>query len=138
MLLFMKQRKRQPRERTTFGSRLYAARLRAGLTQAELGERIGMSQRGVANWEIREHSCPNAEQLAMLADILDISVEELVRGSAEKIRTKPGPKGKLVRVFDQVADLPRTQQKDIVEIVEMLVKTKRKQLAGTTEQKTEP
>jgi len=108
MLMLMKQRKRQPRERTAFGSRLYAARLRAGLTQAELGERVGMSQRGIANWEIREHSSPNAEQLAKLADVLDVSVEDLVRGSAEKIRNKPGPKGKLVRVFDEVSELPRT------------------------------
>ena len=130
MLIFMKKRTRQPRERTPFGSRLYAARLRAGLTQAELGERVGMSQRGIANWEIREHSFPNAEQLAKLADVLDVSVEELVRGSAEQIRSKPGPKGKLVRVFDQVSELPRNQQKDIVEILEMLVKSKRKQLAS--------
>lgn len=130
MLVLMTERKRQPRERTEFGSRLYAARLRAGLTQSELGERVGMSQRGIANWEIREHSFPNAEQLAKLSDVLDISVEELVRGSAEKIRNKPGPKGKLVRVFDSVSDLPRTQQKDIIEIVEMLVKTKRKQLSS--------
>ena len=127
MLGLMKKRNRQIRERTPFGSRLYAARLRSGLTQAELGERIGMSQRGVANWETRHGSFPNAEQLAKLADMLDVSVEELVRGSADQIRNKPGPKGKLVQVFDKVSELPRSQQKDIVELLEMLVRSRRKQ-----------
>lgn len=120
------KRTRKPSPRPPFGERLYAARLRAGLTQAELGERVGMSQRGIANWEIRPNSSPTTEQLAQLSDVLDISVEELVRGDAEEIRKRPGPKGKLVRVFEEVSLLPRSQQKDMIEVIEMLTRSKKR------------
>ena len=129
MIADMTQRSRKPKARTPFGERLYAARVRAGLTQAELGERLGMSQRGIANWEIRPNSSPSAEQLAALAEILDVSVEELVRGSADQIRQKPGPKGTLNKLFQEVSTLPRTQQKDIVEVVQMLVTSKKRKLS---------
>lgn len=36
----------------TFGERLRAARLRAGLTQRELAERIGVGQQVVSEWEM--------------------------------------------------------------------------------------
>ncbi len=129
MIADMTQRNRKPKARTPFGERMYAARVRAGLTQAELGERLDMSQRGIANWEIRPNSSPSAEQLAALAEILDVSVEELVLGSAEHIRKKPGPKGKLNKVFQEVSTLPRTQQNDIVDILQVLVSSKKRKLS---------
>ena len=132
MIADMTQRNRKPKARTPFGERMYAARVRAGLTQAELGERLGMSQRGVANWEIRPNSSPSAEQLASLAEILDVSVEELVLGSAEQIRKKPGPKGKLNKVFQEISTLPRNQQNEIVEVVQMMVTTKKRKQANRT------
>jgi transcriptional regulator with XRE-family HTH domain len=45
-----------------------------------------MSQRGIANWEIRPNSSPTPEQMVLLSDVLDVSIEELVRGDAEEIR----------------------------------------------------
>lgn len=132
MIADMTQRIRKPKTRTPFGERLYAARTRAGLTQAELGAQLGMSQRGVANWEIRPNSSPSAEQLAQLAAILDVSVEDLVVGSAEQIRKKPGPKSKLDRVLLEAADLPRNQQNEIAEVVQMMVTTKKRKQTERT------
>ena len=126
MIADMTQRTRKPKARTPFGERLYAARTRAGFTQAELGEQLGMSQRGIANWEIRINSSPSAEQLAVLAKILDVPVEDLVLGSAEQIRKKPGPKGKLDRALQEAAELPRNQQNEIAEVVQMLVTSKKR------------
>ena len=128
MLVDMTERNRHPKPRTAFGDRLTAARIRAGLTQAELGTKIGMSQRGIANWEIRTNSSPNPAQLAKLAQFLDVTVEELVCGDAENIRQKPGPRGKLLKLFHDVADLPRRQREDVVEVLAMYVGAKRKKL----------
>jgi len=129
MLVDMTERNRQPKPRTAFGERLATARIRAGLTQTELGEKIGMSQRGIANWEIRTNSSPNPAQLAKLSQVLDVSVEELVCGDAENIRQKPGPQGKLLKLFHEVADLPRRQRDDVTEVLAMYVVAKRKKLA---------
>ena len=125
----MTTRAHKPRPRPAFGERLAAARVRAGLTQAEVGARIGLSQRAIASWERQENASPNPEQLVRLAEMLEVGVDELLCGSAEQIRKKPGPKGKLYRLFDEVSGLPRSHQTDIIEIVEMLVKGKRKQMA---------
>lgn len=130
MLVDMTERNRHPKPRTPFGERLTAARIHAGLTQAELGKKIGMSQRGIANWEIRQNSSPNPEQLAKLAQVLDISVEELIRGDAEQIRRKSGPKGKLLKLLYECADLPRRQREDVAEVLELYVGAKKKQLAN--------
>ena len=129
MLMDMTERNRHPKPRTAFGERLAAARIRAGLTQAELGAKIAMSQRGIANWEIRTNSSPNPEQIARLAKVLDVTVEELVCGDAENIRQKPGPHGKLLKLFHEVTDLPRRQREDVVEVLSMYVGAKRKKLA---------
>jgi transcriptional regulator with XRE-family HTH domain len=129
----MIERNRHPKPRTPFGERLTAARIRAGLTQAELGEKIGMSQRGIANWEIRTNSSPNPEQLAKLSTVLDITVEELVCGNAENIRQKSGPRGKLLKLFHEAADLPRRQRDDVAEVLAMYVRAKRKKIADRQE-----
>ena len=118
-----------PRARTPFRRVALCGPVRAGFTQAELGERIGLSQRGIANWEIRPNSSPNAEQLALLADVLEVSVEELVRGDAKQIRIKPGPRGKLLKLFHEVSELPKGQQKDVAEVLQMFVRAKKKRLA---------
>jgi len=130
MIIDMTQRNRKPKPRTPFGERLASARIRAGLTQEELGNKLDMSQRGISNWEHRKTSSPRPEQLAMLAKILDVTVEELVCGEAEEIRKKPGPKGKLRRLFDEVEVLPRRQRQDVVELLDMLVKGKQRKIAS--------
>jgi len=130
MFIDMTERNRQPKPRPAFGERLAAARIRAGLTQSDLGKKIGMSQRGIANWEIRANSSPTPEQLAQLSRILDVSIEELVCGDAENIRQKPGPRGKLLKLFHDVADLPRRQRDDVTEVLAMYVGAKHKKLAN--------
>ena len=129
MIIDMTERNRQPRPKTPFGERLATARVRAGLTQAELGKKMSMSQRGVANWEIRPNSSPNAEQLAKLAKILDITIEELVCGNADNIKHKPGPKGKLLKLFHEASNLPKSKQKDVVEVLDMFIGAKKRQVA---------
>ena len=57
-----------------------AARGRAlGLTQKELGERLFVSDKTVSKWE-RGASLPNIALLQPLAEVLDVSVSELLNG----------------------------------------------------------
>ncbi len=58
---------------TRFGERLRRARQAAGLTQAELAERAGLSRRGINDLErgVRRH--PRQDTVALLAQALGLS-----------------------------------------------------------------
>ena len=58
--------------RTEFGERLHAARLALGLSQAQVAEKLGMTQKGYADWE-RHPVALRAEQINQVIEILGIS-----------------------------------------------------------------
>jgi len=106
--------------RTPFGRRLVTARMQAGLSQANLAEKIGVDRRVIAHWERRSVSV-KPEQLVSLAQALKVSTDELLG-----IRTprQSGPTGKVRQVFEDVSKLPRKQQLKVVEFVEAFVEKK--------------
>ena len=53
----------------TFGDRLRASRLRAGLTQRELAERIGAVQQVVSDWESGRRK-PHGKERARISKII--------------------------------------------------------------------
>jgi transcriptional regulator with XRE-family HTH domain len=107
------------RKRTAFGQRLVAAREALGLSQTELAQRLGLTQRALCWWE-REPVALRPEQLAALGDALQVSVDDLL-GRAPGKRRAAGPSGKARRAFEAVGSLPRHQQQKVVEVVEALV-----------------
>jgi len=60
-----------------FGTRLKELRLRAGLTQKQLGERIGVTKSVVSFYELRERT-PSPEVLIKLASIFHVSSDYLL------------------------------------------------------------
>jgi transcriptional regulator with XRE-family HTH domain len=57
-------------------NRIRAARLAAGMTQAELAARLGAHQSSVSGWE--RGLMPRATRLAQIAEILGTTVEYLL------------------------------------------------------------
>jgi transcriptional regulator with XRE-family HTH domain len=110
--------------RTTFGERLASTREGAGLTQLQLAEKLGTSQRVITYWE-REPVALRAEQLVALADILGVTTDFLVGRDVSKPRGQ-GPAGKLRQVFDKASQLPRHQQNKVAEFVEAFVERQTK------------
>ena len=71
-----------------FGNRLYELRKKAGLSQAELGEKLGLSNKAVSKWE-NGQAKPGLDTVHKLADVLSVSVDDLLEtGSTEKQITK--------------------------------------------------
>jgi transcriptional regulator with XRE-family HTH domain len=64
----------------TFGPRLKALREQRALTQFELAKLAGCDEATVRNWE-RRRGKPKFESLLILADTLDVSLNELMRGT---------------------------------------------------------
>lgn len=58
------------------GEQIQKIRKRAGLTQAELGRRLGVSGSMVGQWE-GNHRAPKYETIARIAKALDVTVEYL-------------------------------------------------------------
>jgi transcriptional regulator with XRE-family HTH domain len=67
-----------PARRREIGDRLRTARLQAGLTQLQLGERVGRDHRTIHRWEYA-HRIPNLEDLLLIADALNVPLADLVR-----------------------------------------------------------
>ncbi len=109
-------------QRTPLGKRVADARETAGLTQTELGLKLGVSQRVIANWE-RMHVALRAEQLAELADALGVSADYLLGRPDARQPAPKGPPGKLRQAFEKAHKLPRSQQQHILKVVEAFVES---------------
>ena len=76
-------------------------RLALGLTQQQLAERVGITDKAVSKWE-RSVSYPDITLLRELAAALEVSVTELLAGEREEAPTQVPPAVESV-VVDTVA-----------------------------------
>ena len=72
----------QPMKKYTHGATIAALRKDNGMTQLELAEKMGVTDKAVSKWE-RDLSCPDISSLPKLAEIFGISVDELMQGKAK-------------------------------------------------------
>lgn len=63
------------------GELISTQRKAKGMTQAELADKMGVTDKAVSKWE-RDLSCPDVASLGRLAGVLGVSVEELLNSSA--------------------------------------------------------
>ena len=71
-------------------NRLMQYRKKAGLSQEELADKLGVSRQAVSKWECAESS-PDTDNLIALAKIYNISLDELINGDeAPKKEKKDG------------------------------------------------
>ncbi len=106
-------------ERTSFGQRLHTLREQAGLSQQQLADRIGLSQRAYAYWE-RHPVALRPDQLLSLAQALNVSVDDLVGTNGTRKRGA-GPTGKMKQLFEAASRLPRSQQQKLAAIIEPFI-----------------
>jgi len=120
MLMDMTRGRPSKKPRSAFGSRLVAARERAGLTQTELGEMLGVSQRAVAYWE-RTPTALYPEQIEALSSALKISADELL--GLQISHGKAGRKSLLQQRVELLEELPKSKQKTILQVLDMALKS---------------
>lgn len=71
---------------TSVGSFIAELRKEKGLTQAELAERVGVTGGAVSKWE-RGLCYPDIETVVRLAEVLDLSVGEILAGQRIQVYT---------------------------------------------------
>ena len=66
----------------TMGTMIAELRKQQGMTQMELAGKMGVTDKAVSKWE-RDLSCPDINSLPDLAEILGVSVDELMQVKRE-------------------------------------------------------
>jgi transcriptional regulator with XRE-family HTH domain len=116
-----------------FGTRLAAIRKGRGITQAELGSAVGVSNRVIAYYE-QDQAQPPGPLLADLAQALRVSADELLGLEPLREKTSPGV-ARLRKRLRLVEQLPKADQQAVLKFVEALAATKqraRKTAAGSS------
>ena len=75
-------------KKQTFGNMIATLRKEKGMTQVELAEQMGVTDKAVSKWE-RDLSFPDISSIPRLAEIFNMTVDELIQvKSNEKVKEK--------------------------------------------------
>ena len=77
-----KERSQEQMKKKTLGMMISSLRKENGMTQLELAEKMGVTDKAVSKWE-RDLSCPDVNTIPKLAEIFNISVDELMQVKAD-------------------------------------------------------
>ena len=101
-----------------FGKRIAELRKEQGLTQVQMAEALGVSQQQVASFEVGRRRVP-ISMLPTLAQALSVTVEDLL-GETPKTG-KRGPAPKLQQKLQRVAQLSRSKQRFVLEMLDTVL-----------------
>lgn len=127
----MAARKRRSAAEESLGDRIRRYRLAKGLTQTQLGERIGVSQRVVAYYEVKGIS-PPPELLVRIADALDVSTDVLLgrKKGSDRGGAEPAGNVRRLRHLKQLDELPLHDRKAVFKIIDALADRNAKRKSG--------
>ena len=125
---FMTTKKTAPKKNESFGQRLAELRKLRGLTQVQLAEKLGSTQRAITYYE-NEAEYPPVETIVELARLLCVSTDELLGLKITKpsqdvvdITTDPELR-RLWRKFQQVAEWPEKDQNAVIRLINTVSKS---------------
>ena len=73
----------------TMGDVIAALRKEKGMTQKDLADQLNITDKAVSKWE-RNVACPDTALIPKLAEILGISIEELMRAKPQQNQNHKG------------------------------------------------
>ena len=74
-------------KKQSMGKMIAEKRKELGMTQLELAEKMGVTDKAVSKWE-RDLSCPDVNSLPKLAEIFGMSVDELLQIKSEAMQAE--------------------------------------------------
>ncbi len=105
----------------TLGQRIARLRVERGLSQAELGKKMGLTPGLISDYE-RERIRPYPEMTVRFAMAYDISTDELLGIKSSKIKDGYKPSPKILRRLKKIEELPSSQQKFLLRAVDTIIK----------------
>lgn len=89
-------------KKETMGMVIASRRKELGMTQAGVAEKMGVTDKAVSKWE-RDLSYPDVDSIPKLAEVLDMSVDELMQ-----IKTESAEEEKKSPVQEMLDLIPKT------------------------------
>lgn len=85
-----------------FNEKLIELRKSKGLSQDELGQRIGVSRQTISKWELAQ-SYPDFQRLVLLSDYFGLSLDALMKDvDVQDVREKNSNEQKLSVIYDDM------------------------------------
>ena len=113
--------KKEPQ--TAFGKRLLALRKTRGLTQAQLAEALGTTQRVISHYETNAE-LPPSSIIIPLARVLVVSTDELLGLKPAQSNGDTSPeKTRLWKRFQKMEALPTKDQRAVIRLINSLAGT---------------
>jgi transcriptional regulator with XRE-family HTH domain len=106
-------------ERSALGQRIAELREAANLSQREVAASLGIAQPSYAAWERRNVALTH-DQFKKLAGILGVQVADFFSES-DQPATRNGPVGRARKTFEAISALPRSRQKQLLDVVDILM-----------------
>lgn len=107
------------------GARIAQARKDQGITQQTLADQLGIAQQTLAHYEVGRLRVP-ASMLPSLAQVLGLTVEELLGQPQVKASLKRGPAPKLQQHMERISRLPKPQQRFVIQVLESVLAQQRR------------
>lgn len=101
------------------GTRVADLRKELGLTQQQLADALGTTQQQVASYEVARLRIP-ASMLPRMARALGVTLETLI-GDEQRPIAKRGPAPKLQQQIERIQQLPRSQQKFVMQMLDTVL-----------------
>ena len=99
------------------GARMASARKAQHRTQQQVADQLGVAQQTLAHYEVGRLR-PPASLLPPLAELLGLTLEELMGHEVRLGIGKPGPTPKLQKQFERISQLPRATQKVVMNMLD--------------------
>lgn len=113
-------RKKRAASSATVGSRIRELRLSKGLTQIELGRRVGLSSRMMAYYEVQGGE-PRPELLVKIAEVLGVSVDVLTgRQTPRRSAAVASEDLTLWRRLKRIQELPPHDRKALLKMIDAM------------------
>jgi transcriptional regulator with XRE-family HTH domain len=103
------------------GKRIQELRKQAGLTQAQLADKIEVSHTQLTRYESKG-VLPPADVLERLANIFDTSIDYIVRGNKSEHVESILKDAELIKEFKRLDELPEDEKKSILKVVSSLIR----------------
>ena len=103
-----------------FAKNLKKYRTEKGISQEELAKKVGVHTTHLSRYE-RGLSQPSIEVAQKLAEAFDISVDELIQGSADENIRKTIKDRELLNLFHKVQVLEEEKQKTVKDLISAFI-----------------
>jgi len=113
-----------PKDQETFGRRLARIRKAKGFTQVELGERVGLIQALISDYE-RDKLRPYADVVGRFAEALEVTTDELLGLSASSGKLTKPLERRITRRLQQISALPKRDQDALLRTIDAFVSARK-------------